>query len=266
MIRPEFWEDDKIGECSPTARLLFVATWNFADDEGYLEYRPRWLKAKCFPYDELKIEPLIDELLHIGCLEIRGDILWIKNFLKHQKIEKPKPSELSQKFKDSPTPPRKVVDPSPTKEKRKEEKLSEVEVKEKEVKTSSYEEGAELQKIEDIEKSSLPENSPPPKVPRAPPPEYGNREINETLKILTDLIGIDDFTTPGKWKRIYAKNCLNLTKQLNEKYGSGEFIRRLKILLDDKYKRSQMNDIKNVYEQVKGFIEPIKESKTAFIS
>lgn len=254
MIKPEFWEDDKIGECSPTARLLFIALWNFADDEGYLEYRIKWLKAKCFPYDELRIEPLIDELLRVQRLEIRGDIICVKNFLKHQKIEKPKESSLSRKFMDSPTAPRKVVDASPPKEKGKEEKLSEV----KRSETSSYEEGAKLENSEEVEIiNSLPESptSTPP-VPARPPPEYGNKEINETLALLTKVIGIDDFTTTNLWKRRYAVHCLNLTKKLNEIHGEGEFIRRLKVLLDDKYKRSRMNDIKNVYEEVKGFIEP----------
>jgi len=130
MIKPEFWEDDKIGECSPTSRLLFIALWNFADDEGYLEYRIKWIKAKCFPYDNLKIEPLIDELVRVGRVEVKSNIIWIKNFLKHQKIEKPKESNLSQIFKDSPTPPRLLPDSSATKreEKGREEKGSKKEI------------------------------------------------------------------------------------------------------------------------------------------
>lgn len=100
-IKPEFWEDDKIAECSSNARLLFLALFNFADDEGYLEYRIRWLKAKCFPYDMLKIEPLIGELLKVGCLQLKNNILYVKNFRKHQKIDKPRLSTLSQEFNNS---------------------------------------------------------------------------------------------------------------------------------------------------------------------
>ena len=127
MIKPEFWEDDKIGECSPTARLLFIALWNFADDEGYLEYRPKWIKARIFPYDSFEIEPLIDELLTKGRLELRGDILSIVHFLDHQKIERPRTSELSQTFQNSPTPHRIITDTSPPK---REVKLREVKLKE----------------------------------------------------------------------------------------------------------------------------------------
>lgn len=113
MIKPEFWEDDKIAECSPTARLLFVALWNFADDEGFLEYRIKWLKAKCLPYDDVSISDLLIELENAGRVIIQNNIIWVKNFLKHQKIDKPKPSELSQKFKDS-TNVRRIVDDDST--------------------------------------------------------------------------------------------------------------------------------------------------------
>lgn len=112
MIKPEFWEDDKIAECSPIARLLFVALWNFADDEGYIEYRSKWLKAKCLPYDDANIDELLAEIEAAGRIEIRGDVIWIKNFLKHQKIDKPKPSNLSQLFKNSTNVRRQVDDES----------------------------------------------------------------------------------------------------------------------------------------------------------
>ena len=39
-IKPEFWTDEKVGECSIPARLLFIATWNIADDRGNLERKP----------------------------------------------------------------------------------------------------------------------------------------------------------------------------------------------------------------------------------
>ena len=125
MIKPEFWEDDKIAECSPMVRLLFVALWNFADDQGYLEYRPKWIKTKCLPYDDAEIEPLIDQLLKVGCLSERNGILWIKNFLKHQKIDRPNPSNLGQKYNDS-TNVRRVLDEhSSPKDKIKEDKIKE---------------------------------------------------------------------------------------------------------------------------------------------
>ena len=91
-IKPEFWTDERVGECSPTARLLFVATWNFADDEGGIERSAKQLKAQAFPYDQIDCEPLIQELLEAGLLvEYQADgkkYLHIKGFSDHQKIEK----------------------------------------------------------------------------------------------------------------------------------------------------------------------------------
>ena len=256
MIKPEFWEDDKIGECSPTARLLFIALWNFADDEGYIEYRLKWIKAKVFPYDTLEIAPLLDELIASGRLERRGDILWVVHFLDHQKIERPRASDLSQLFKNSPTPHRIFTDTSPTK---REEKLKEV--KRKEVNNSPSENEAEPQPPEkDLKNSSLPDESPSPEVPAAPLPQHGKKEINEILLAIKGKVGIDDFADSQQWQRIYGKHCLNLMGKI----GAPEFSRRLEVLMSDNFKAKRLNEIRFVYEQVKGFIEP--KSNIAFIS
>lgn len=98
MIRPEFWEDTKIAKLSPHAKLFYIALWNFADDEGYIQYDLTWLKAKCFPYDKINIEKLIDELISIERLVIKNNIIFIKNFLKYQNINRPYPSGLKVKF------------------------------------------------------------------------------------------------------------------------------------------------------------------------
>lgn len=115
MIKPEFWEDDKIAECSPIARLLFVALWNFSDDAGYLENRTKWLKAKCLPYDEANIDDLLGELLSVGRVQIQNDIIFIPKFLKHQKIDKPRASDLKEKFELSTNGSRTLSEPSATK-------------------------------------------------------------------------------------------------------------------------------------------------------
>jgi len=92
-IKPDFWTDEKVGECSPSARLLFVAMWNFADDHGSLDRSAKQLKAQAFPYDNLDAEPLLQELLTAG-LVIEYHVadkcyLHIKGFREHQRIDKP---------------------------------------------------------------------------------------------------------------------------------------------------------------------------------
>ncbi len=50
-IKPEFWEDEGVAALSRDARLLWIATWNCADDEGILRWTPDYIKAQVFPYD-----------------------------------------------------------------------------------------------------------------------------------------------------------------------------------------------------------------------
>jgi hypothetical protein len=100
MIKPEFWEDDKIAECSMETRLFYIATWNFADDNGIIANSPRWLLIKIFPYDDMStqdIEKMITKLSDIGrfsCYNIDGKkYILINNFRKHQRIDKPRPTD-----------------------------------------------------------------------------------------------------------------------------------------------------------------------------
>ena len=61
-IKPEFWTDESIIECSTNARLLFIGMWNFADDEGNIEGAQKSIKARISPADDLQVEPLLKEL------------------------------------------------------------------------------------------------------------------------------------------------------------------------------------------------------------
>lgn len=97
-IKPEFWTDEKILELSIPARLFFIGLWTYADDNGVLEYKVKQLKARIFPADDIDIQPLIDELLHqklIVSYESDGELyLWIRNFRRHQVIDRPRKSAL----------------------------------------------------------------------------------------------------------------------------------------------------------------------------
>ena len=76
-----------------SARLLFIACWNFSDDHGGLDRSAKQLKAQAFPYDSIDCEPLVQELLNVGLLieyAVGGKTyLHISGFRKHQKVEKP---------------------------------------------------------------------------------------------------------------------------------------------------------------------------------
>lgn len=96
VIKAEFWADEKIGSCSCVAQLLFIGSWNFADDSGVCRANIIYLRNNIFPYSSLTIKQIEEALLQlknkklIALGEYQGEkYLLIKNFLEHQKIDRP---------------------------------------------------------------------------------------------------------------------------------------------------------------------------------
>lgn len=52
MIHTSLWEDENIAKLSTEARLLFIAMFSLADDEGRIKANPRYLKSAVFMYDD----------------------------------------------------------------------------------------------------------------------------------------------------------------------------------------------------------------------
>lgn len=100
-----------------SARLLLIASLNFADDHGGLDRSAKQLKAQAFPYDDIDCEPLVQELLKAGLMieySANGKkYLHIKGFRKHQKVEKPAKPRIPV-YESSPTPPLVLPDDSPS--------------------------------------------------------------------------------------------------------------------------------------------------------
>lgn len=103
-IKPEFWEDEVVGMLSLGARLLFIGSWNLADDEGLLRWTPEYLKASVFMYDHGvgvdEVSGFMQELEDAGLVfgyiggKARQRLGWIVKFLRHQKINRPQPGRL----------------------------------------------------------------------------------------------------------------------------------------------------------------------------
>ena len=96
-IKPEFWSDDKTIELTHTERLCFIGLWNFCDDEGVHKLKPNQIKAEIFPADEItveEVENVLRTLSECSLIAINEDqtLLKIKNWSKHQRIDKPQPS------------------------------------------------------------------------------------------------------------------------------------------------------------------------------
>ena len=101
-IKPQFYDDIKIGRLSRDARYLYIALWVFADDVGVVNGDTIWLKSKVFPYDQIQIkqfEGWISELVKHGFIRLlshNGErFLYLPNFTRHQVINRPNVAELN---------------------------------------------------------------------------------------------------------------------------------------------------------------------------
>ena len=94
MLNPDFWFDEEICSLSFEARLLYMGLWGICDD-NYATFpnKPKWVKAQVFPYDNMDTQPLLTELSNIKKIipfeENCKKYYWIKNFFKHQYINRP---------------------------------------------------------------------------------------------------------------------------------------------------------------------------------
>jgi len=100
-IKPEFWRDESLALVSPEACLLAIGLLNHCDDEGYFNANPKLVESDIFPLRELskKTTVLIQELCTIGYLDLfQGEdgktYGHVKNFEKHQVINKKTPSKI----------------------------------------------------------------------------------------------------------------------------------------------------------------------------
>ena len=87
-IKPGFFVNDRLAECEPLARLMFIGLWTIADREGRLDYRPKKIKVETLPYDDCDAEKLLGQLEKAGFIvvyESQGiKYIQILNFNKHQ--------------------------------------------------------------------------------------------------------------------------------------------------------------------------------------
>lgn len=95
-IKPEFWEDEKIGKLPIPCRLFFIGCWNFADDFGVIKGNAALLKSQIFPYDEnlrvseIKkwIDALVDAWMLVPIIHAEESYYFIRTFRSHQVLDK----------------------------------------------------------------------------------------------------------------------------------------------------------------------------------
>ncbi|MCX8018393.1 MAG: hypothetical protein N2690_10910, partial [Rhodocyclaceae bacterium] len=55
-IKPGFYKNEDLAECSVWARLIFPGLWMMADRDGRLEDRPKRIKAELLPFDAVDVD------------------------------------------------------------------------------------------------------------------------------------------------------------------------------------------------------------------
>lgn len=199
MIKPEFFVDDRLLECSMSARLAFISTWCIADDKGNLERSTKQIRRLAFP-DETNesVESWILELIAQGLLleySWNGDnYLHIKGFAKHQRIDKPSKPRCPE-FDESLLTPRVLQEDSgstPAQVKLREEKLKEGnqnqssfhDVEKEEVREENFED----EELPDFDFLTQPRSTP---------------TIDEWLRYFS-VHGLQFGLSEEKWRLIYA--------------------------------------------------------------
>jgi hypothetical protein len=111
-VKPAYWDDEVVGMLPVAARLLFIASWNLADDEGLLRWSAPFIKASVFKFDDdldvSDVQKLMDAIAASGMLfEYVGGkaaqrLAYVVNFRRHQKINRPGPGMLPPPPVDGP--------------------------------------------------------------------------------------------------------------------------------------------------------------------
>ena len=116
FIWPAIWDDPDLGRLDAEARLLYIACFSLADDDGRLIGEPVHLRASVFQYQDITDRRVLEmrNRIEAACrsfrvYNVRGiDYIAFKNWPEFQKPKYPKPSKL-------PAPPwtRKRRNPAP---------------------------------------------------------------------------------------------------------------------------------------------------------
>jgi len=111
-IKPEAWQDERVGDLSLGARLLWLGLITMADDDGRLRELPTLIAGHVFPYDDVppgRLQKWLREVAESGMVtryEVGGKrYIAFPTWTEHQRVDRPSPSDL-------PPPPDSPIDSS----------------------------------------------------------------------------------------------------------------------------------------------------------
>lgn len=74
LLKPEFHTSPQVAKCSHSARLAFIGTFNFCDDNGVHVASISRLRMEVFAHDECsdaEVREWVLELLHVGLISVK---------------------------------------------------------------------------------------------------------------------------------------------------------------------------------------------------
>jgi translation initiation factor IF-1 len=86
-VKPDYWTDEDIVDLSIPARLLFIGLWNYACDNGHLQDKPKQIKMRVLPGDDINVSELLRELAEKKRIKRGGGWITVPNLGAHQKID-----------------------------------------------------------------------------------------------------------------------------------------------------------------------------------
>lgn len=105
-VRPEFFTDPMMASLDPMVRLLYVGLWCYVDDEGRGEWLPKQIEGAIFPFEDVDIHALLEQLVRSARIVRYTDgdreFFHIPTFSEYQKPNRkydsrlPDPSKCSQ--------------------------------------------------------------------------------------------------------------------------------------------------------------------------
>lgn len=107
-IKPEFFTSESVLSVSPLARLFFIGLWCEADREGRLKWKPKTLKFRYLPADNVDIDQLASELEENDMIKVYSvsdvDYCEVTGFTTHQVVNnRERASEFPSRLCDAST-------------------------------------------------------------------------------------------------------------------------------------------------------------------
>ena len=100
-VKPEIYQDEDLAAVSESAFILAIGLLNHSDDFGYFKANPGLIRSVVFPLREpsVNIQCMLIELSKIEYIELFKGIDGkeygvVRNFLKHQRVNRPSPSKI----------------------------------------------------------------------------------------------------------------------------------------------------------------------------